>query len=481
MSISVAYYSDSNIYYITELVTSVKWSGDTTQAQRDCEIDLANTKNGTTKAISFTLGKEIRFYDSGTEVFRGVIFNVDIKDTGDTSVTAHDYNYYLTRNTDSLKFTKMKASQIVKSICKRFGIDYGVVDDTGYVFSKLIFRDKTIYDMIVTALTETKKKNGRTFIIGNEKGKLTLRERKNQVKQLVISDGSNLTSASYSKSIDDLRNSVRITGKSGPDKAGVTVSDSDNIKKYGLMREKKDESNNTDEKNKSVADALLKELNKVKTESNVDAIGDSSIIAGKQVQVSESMTGISGGFYVLTDSHTYTPTSHTMSLKVSKTLELNEIEYEPPDTTSTSSSSKSTTSVAKDNGGIFMKPVNAPVSSPFGRRNGKMHPGIDYAKSGTVPISAAASGKVARSYRSSSYGECIIIHHVIKGKTYETLYAHMRSGSRKYHNGQTVKRGAVIGYMGSTGDSTGQHLHFEINIPVWNPSHSNAVNPAKYV
>jgi len=330
-ALKVLYYSGDKIYYITELVTQVQTSGDVTQADRTCTISLLNTKNGTTQAVTFSLGREIRVYENNNEIFRGIIFQTEIKDTGEMTITANDYNRYLTKNTDSLKFTKIKASQMIKSICKKYGIDYGTIDDTGYVFPKLIFRDKTLYDMIVTALTETKKKTGRVFILGNEKGKLTLRERKTQVKRLIITDGSNLLSADYSQSIEDLRNSVRITGKNGADAAGVTVSDNTSIKKYGLMREKKDEPDNTDAKNRTLAKQLLKELNKVTTESNVEALGDSSIIAGKQVVVTEKMTGLSGGFYVLTDTHTYSANgSHTMSLKVSKTLELNEIDYEDP-------------------------------------------------------------------------------------------------------------------------------------------------------
>ncbi|WP_064505140.1 XkdQ/YqbQ family protein [Heyndrickxia coagulans] len=330
-NLKVLYYSGNKVYYITELVTQVQTSGDVTQADRTCTINLLNTKNGNTQAVAFSLGKEIRVYENNNEIFRGIIFQTEIKDTGEMTITANDYNRYLTKNTDSLKFTKIKASQMIKSICKKYGIGYGTIDDTGYVFPKLIFRDKTLYDVITIALTETKKKTGRVFILGNEKGKLTLRERKKQVKRLIITDGSNLLSADYSQSIEDLRNSVRITGKRGADAAGVTVSDNTSIKKYGLMREKKDEPDNTDAKNRTLAKQLLKELNKVTTESNVEALGDSAIIAGKQVVVTEKMTGLSGGFYVLTDTHTYSPNgSHTMSLKVSKTLELNEIDYEDP-------------------------------------------------------------------------------------------------------------------------------------------------------
>jgi murein DD-endopeptidase MepM/ murein hydrolase activator NlpD len=133
---------------------------------------------------------------------------------------------------------------------------------------------------------------------------------------------------------------------------------------------------------------------------------------------------------------------------------------------------------------MFLKPCEGRQTSPFGRDvlNGQVreHHGIDLAKSGMIPIHAAEDGVISKSYVSTSYGECIRIVHTINGQTWETLYAHMRAGSRGYNEGQRVKRGSIIGYMGSTGYSTGQHLHFELHKGRWNIDKSNAVDPNKY-
>ncbi|MGG5787892.1 M23 family metallopeptidase [Bacillus pretiosus] len=109
------------------------------------------------------------------------------------------------------------------------------------------------------------------------------------------------------------------------------------------------------------------------------------------------------------------------------------------------------------------------------------HHGIDLAEAGYHPIYAAASGKVSRSYLSSSYGECIIIVHNINGVTWETVYAHMRSGSRTVKEGDSVTQGQTIGVMGETGQAYGQHLHFEMHKGGWNINKSNAVNPLDYL
>lgn len=129
--------------------------------------------------------------------------------------------------------------------------------------------------------------------------------------------------------------------------------------------------------------------------------------------------------------------------------------------------------------GAFMRPTTGSVTSGYGPRWGKFHGGVDIAKAGTVPVVSVADGVVVRSYVSSSYGNCIIIRHNVEGQQYETLYAHLRD--RAVQTGATVTKGQFIGNMGNTGDSTGQHLHFEIHKGSWNVSKSNRMNPVLFI
>lgn len=131
---------------------------------------------------------------------------------------------------------------------------------------------------------------------------------------------------------------------------------------------------------------------------------------------------------------------------------------------------------------MFRRPTSVTnLSNPFRTTGSNKHFGVDFAKSGTNPIVAAADGTVSRSYVSSSYGECIMIVHQVGGQVWETVYAHMRSGSRRVSVGERVKAGQTIGVMGNTGQSTGQHLHFELHRGRWNSAKSNAVNPIPYL
>ena len=125
------------------------------------------------------------------------------------------------------------------------------------------------------------------------------------------------------------------------------------------------------------------------------------------------------------------------------------------------------------------------ISSEYGWRKNpvtgvnKLHAGTDFAVPGGTPIYAAASGYVqVAGWSSGGYGNYVIIYHgkMSDGNQYSTLYGHMRSVATSA--GKYVQQGEIIGYVGSTGNSTGNHLHLE----VWKGgSKANAVNPRGYI
>jgi murein DD-endopeptidase MepM/ murein hydrolase activator NlpD len=112
---------------------------------------------------------------------------------------------------------------------------------------------------------------------------------------------------------------------------------------------------------------------------------------------------------------------------------------------------------SRGDGSLAWPTAGGYVSSPMGFRGGKMHKGIDIARPSNRTIKAADNGIVVSAGWDGSYGNKIVIDHQ---NGMRTVYAHLASiGVRP---GQTVAKGAGIGVMGSTGDSTGVHLHFEV-------------------
>ncbi|MDA7847397.1 peptidoglycan DD-metalloendopeptidase family protein [Candidatus Pelagibacter sp.] len=115
---------------------------------------------------------------------------------------------------------------------------------------------------------------------------------------------------------------------------------------------------------------------------------------------------------------------------------------------------------------LMKTPINgARLSSPFGMRKhpidgfNKMHRGTDFAAPMGTPIMASGSGLITRARWCGGGGNCIKIKH---NSTYETIYAHMKNFARGIKEGIRVKQGQIIGYVGSTGKSTGPHLHYEV-------------------
>ena len=115
---------------------------------------------------------------------------------------------------------------------------------------------------------------------------------------------------------------------------------------------------------------------------------------------------------------------------------------------------------------LMKTPINgARLSSPFGMRKhpidgfNKMHKGTDFAAPTGTPIMASGDGVVKKAGWCGGGGNCVKIRH---NSTYQTVYAHMSKFARGIKSGVRVKQGQTIGYVGSTGKSTGPHLHYEV-------------------
>ena len=115
---------------------------------------------------------------------------------------------------------------------------------------------------------------------------------------------------------------------------------------------------------------------------------------------------------------------------------------------------------------LMKTPINgARLSSSFGMRKhpilgyNKMHRGTDFAAPSGTPIMASGAGKITRARWCGGGGNCVKIKH---NSTYQTVYAHMKSFAKGIKEGRRVRQGQIIGYVGSTGLSTGPHLHYEV-------------------
>lgn len=183
------------------------------------------------------------------------------------------------------------------------------------------------------------------------------------------------------------------------------------------------------------------------------------------------------GEQVITELVTYVDGVRTSAKEVSRTTTREPVdEVIQVGTKKSSYSGGSYSGPVTSYGGRFIWPAIGAntVSSPFGGR--RHHGGIDIVKPGGhstgAPVVAAGSGRVVVAGRHSSYGNYVVIDH---GGGVHTLYAHMLNGSLRVSAGQHVSAGQQIGNIGSTGNVTGPHLHFEVRI------NGRRVNPMPYL
>jgi len=148
-----------------------------------------------------------------------------------------------------------------------------------------------------------------------------------------------------------------------------------------------------------------------------------------------------------------------------------------------SNSSGGSSSAPAISSGDWTTPSTGRFTSPYGNRfhpifkEWRLHAGVDIANVTGTPIYAAGDGGVSHAGWLGGFGNAIMITHSVEGKVYTTVYAHLSSvGVSK---GQTVDKGQKIGGMGTTGDSTGTHLHFQLHDGYY--SSSNTLNPLRYI
>ncbi|MGO3209455.1 MAG: peptidoglycan DD-metalloendopeptidase family protein [Brachybacterium sp.] len=145
-----------------------------------------------------------------------------------------------------------------------------------------------------------------------------------------------------------------------------------------------------------------------------------------------------------------------------------------------SSGGGGSSSSSADTGGGWIYPVNARLNSNFGWRvhpiygTRKLHAGVDFPVACGVPVGATHSGRViARTYNSGAGNKIILSHGIHNGRLITSSYHHLQGYAQPV--GAQVSAGTTVGYVGTSGSSTGCHLHFEIH------EDGNAVNPGKYL
>lgn len=357
-------------YDVTQLVEEIVWKGRKGSSSRTLTatlIDDDGYKHARSN-IDVEKGHQCLFRYDGTELFRGIIMSQTQTNKKKLKFTAYDNGIYLANNKDTFTYENKTATDIFKDVCSRFGLPVGNVAKCSYKIPELTKSKTTGFDAIADALSLDFDATGIRHYVSSKKGKLELLTRRENLLQWVIEVGQNISTYSYTRSIEDIKTRVKMVSKEG-----TTLAEKINSSleaKIGVFQEieQPDESLTTAQINDLIA-SVLEEKSTPERTIDVTAVGITDVISGIGVYVIIPELNISRTFYVDEDKHTFTDNNHTMTLKLNYASDLSKDEK-----TSSSSGTSSDYAVGDTvefNGGYHY--VSSVASSPTGgkRKSGK--------------------------------------------------------------------------------------------------------------
>ena len=288
----------------------VDWSGTDTQASRQITFTIpSNPYDSEFENANIKLGDIVSLYDDSTRLFVGAITARErTAEVGTASYTAKDFMHYLLRSSMSKIYKQTTPEKIARQACKEAGVPCGSLADTGVTIKKLIFDEKSIYDIITRAYKSVTATTGKRYLLIMDGKKLTITE-KGKSSGVTLEQGKDITGATYSDTTDDMVNLVKIYNDK-KEQIGE-VKKSNLVTKYGVYQSAytKEDGVNAKKEAKSM-------LAGIKKEASVEAIGNTAAVAGKSIAIYDKATGLKGIFYITSDEHTFSDGIHTMSLEL---------------------------------------------------------------------------------------------------------------------------------------------------------------------
>ena len=304
-------------YDVTQLVEQVSWKGRKGSSSRTLTVTLIDDDGykHARSEIDVEQGHQCIFSYDGAELFRGIIMSQTQTNKKKLQFTAYDNGIYLANNKDTFVYENKTASDVFRDCCTRFGLPMGEVASCSYKIPELTKSKTTAFDAIADALSLDFDATGIRHYISSSKGKLNLLTRRENIMQWVIEVGQNITTYSYTRSIEDIKTRVKMVSKEG-----TTIAEKSNAaleKKIGVFQEidQPDESLTTAQVNDLIA-SILEEKSTPERTLSVEALGIAEVISGIGVYIIIPELGISRTFYVDEDTHTFADNKHTMSLKL---------------------------------------------------------------------------------------------------------------------------------------------------------------------
>ncbi len=266
--------------------------------------------------LNFLEGNSVRLIVDDIGIFYGFIFSKKRDKSGKISITAYDQLRYF-KNKGSISCSYTTASNVLKKLCKDFGLNIGEIEDTKYVFDVITETDKSLFDIVYKALDTTLQHNKEIYVLYDDVGKITLKNISSMEVDFVLTQDV-AENYSYTSTIDsETYNRVQVTVNNKETKKNqhFIVQYSENINKWGILQL----TETADSKDVAInkADALLKLHNKVTKNLSVsNVLGDLRIRAGSIIVVNLDVGDIviSNKMVVEKCKHVFNNDTHFMDL-----------------------------------------------------------------------------------------------------------------------------------------------------------------------
>lgn len=306
--------SNGKTYNITKAVGTVTWSGSVVQAARQASITVLNAPNDTNikkLKLNLAVGDVIALYEDSVNIFYGEIQTSEKKsEIGTITYNATDLLGHLLRININEKFKGKTPEKITQQLCRKYGIPVGTIAKTNKAVRKIIIDGSSIYDTVMQAYTKAAKSTGKKYMCYMKGKKFCVKVKGTVVSGYTLSEDKNIISSSYEETIENMVDQVKIYNDKGK-KIGV-VKNSGHIKRYGVYQDIY-----TKEKGVNAKKAAQSMLNGVEKKVNAEIInGNIKCTAGAGVRVKDKATGLSGLFWIDSDTHTWEGGRYTMSLEL---------------------------------------------------------------------------------------------------------------------------------------------------------------------
>lgn len=307
--------ADYKMYDLSTIVSDISY---TTELNSVGKLTFSYLK----QERMFIPGSIVRFKYNGSNIFYGFIFETENSQDEMISVIAYDQLRYF-KYKDSMMLKGFTAGKLLKSICDKQRLKWGMVDDTKFKLVDKLFRGKTYLDMMQECIDETLIGTKSKYILYDDFGNVSLREAKSLRLPIIIGDNSFAYGYSYTRSIDgETYNRIKLAQKQ-QDKNGDTfinqtyvIDDATTQAKWGILQYYEEVDDNMDKTSiMQRGKDLLRLYNNEEKKLSLPCLGDARVRAGSGIKVVLSNLGINQYFIVKSVTHSF-GNVHTMDLEL---------------------------------------------------------------------------------------------------------------------------------------------------------------------